>query len=150
MHFSVFDSRPSALFFSTSILSNRTSRPGVYQLIAHCSWVPLWANEIFFSSVNEWCMSSVRFPWWRRVITHSLSSSQIFGVCGNLLWHQWSSVYRDMWCFNNSKKYHVDWHIYHCPSLPCVEGWPTEYRDHSINKSYFYPLLKSPSGVSEN
>lgn len=62
MHFSVFDSCPSAPFFSASILSDRTSRPTVYQLIARSSWVPLWANGIFFSffGVTKWVMHVCR------------------------------------------------------------------------------------------
>lgn len=55
MHFSLFDSRPTALFCSTFLLSDGTSRPGVYQLIAHCSRVPLCANEIFFF-FGKWVM----------------------------------------------------------------------------------------------
>lgn len=58
MHFLVFDSRPSALFFSTSILSDRTSRPGVYQLIAHpapgCHCEPMRFFFFFTPTFSKW------------------------------------------------------------------------------------------------
>lgn len=151
MHFLVFDSRPSALFFSTSILSDRTSRPGVYQLIAHpapgCHCEPMRFFFFFTPTFSKWVT-----PVFHRVPLieeNNYSQPKLSPVFPR---PPWSLLYVGTHG-DRCQKQHVNQPIYHCPSRSqkgyCVAEWPCEGRDHALNLSLFTHSSRFHQGCQE-